>query len=608
MKFLAELRRRNVIRMAGLYLVAAWLVTQVAGTLLPMFEAPAWIARAVVVALAIGFVPAMVVAWAFELTPQGLKRDADVPASESIAPRIARRMDRAIIVVLAFALGYFAFDKFVLAPRRELAIAAEAKKAGEATSEAAATAKASDKSIAVLPLSNESGDKDQQYFSDGLTDDMINALMQFDSLKVIGRTSAFQFRDSKEGSAAIGAKLGVAYLLTGSVRKLGDTVRINAQLVKAADGSGVWSQSYDRPYTDLFKLQDEIAASVAGALKAKLLQGGNPVAQNDRPPSGNLDAYNAYQQGRFYAVRGNQPDVLTALEHFREAIRLDPRYAAAWVEVGYAQARLASNYLTGAEVAPALAKAQEAIDAALRLNPDLAQAHAARAYLMRVRDFDFDGSLAEYRRALELAPNDPRIVVAYALGLAMQGQVESAFGYVRKALALDPLQASSHSLLSTLLASTGRMDAARAAIGKAVEVQPRSNSYRAQQARIEAMSGNAPRALALAQALPPDEWRDYAMASVLQDGPDRAAADAALQALIDRRADSMAYQIAEVYAQRRDLDNAFKWLDRAWANRDPGVAYLLYDPYLLRLKDDPRFAAFTRKVGLPATTDARALP
>ena len=274
MKFLAELRRRNVIRMAGLYLVAAWLVTQVAGTLLPMFEAPAWIARAVVVALAIGFVPAMVVAWAFELTPQGLKRDADVPASESIAPRIARRMDRAIIVVLAFALGYFAFDKFVLAPRRELAIAAEAKKAGEATSEAAATAKASDKSIAVLPLSNESGDKDQQYFSDGLTDDMINALMQFDSLKVIGRTSAFQFRDSKEGSAAIGAKLGVAYLLTGSVRKLGDTVRINAQLVKAADGSGVWSQSYDRPYTDLFKLQDEIAASVAGALKAKLLQGG----------------------------------------------------------------------------------------------------------------------------------------------------------------------------------------------------------------------------------------------------------------------------------------------------------------------------------------------
>jgi len=602
-RFLDELKRRNVIRMAGLYLVGAWLLVQVAGTVLPWFSVSASVLRGLVLVLALGFVPALAFAWAFELTPDGIRRDNEIDPAQSIAPQTAQRMNRLIFAGLVLALLYFAIDKFVLAPQREAANLAAA-----ATAIAAQPAVRENNSVAVLPLVNDSGDKDQLYFSDGLSDDLINALMQFDNLKVIGRASAFQFRDSKESSAAIGAKLGVTYLLTGSVRKLGDTVRINAQLVKAADGSGVWSQSYDRPYTDLFKLQDEITAAVAGALKAKLLQGGSAVGQDDRPPSGSLAAYNAYQQGRFYAQRGNQPDVLKALEYAREAVRLDPDYAAAWLGIAAAQSTLAGNYLAGADRAHAYAQAQAAVDTALRLNPALPRAHLAQAALMAARDLNVNRSLVEVRRALELGPNNPAAIGAYAANLSALGKNESAIEQARRTLTLDPLRAASHSSLGVMLYSAGRPDEAKTAIDKALELQPDSTGYRSLKVHIEVMRGDFPAALAIAQTMSPGVVRDCAMAAVLQGGADRAAADAALQTLIDQHADTAAFQIAEVYAQRRDADNAFKWLARARENGDTGILRLLRDPYLLRYRDDPRFAAFARKVGLPATSDAKALP
>jgi TolB-like protein/Tfp pilus assembly protein PilF len=576
--FFAELGRRNVFRMAGLYLVGAWLLVQVAGTVLPWFNVSA---------------------------PEGIRRDKEIDPSQSIAPQTAQRMNRLIFAGLVLVLMYFAIDKFVLSPQREAARLAAAK-----TAIAAKPAQREDKSIAVLPLANDSGDKDQLYFSDGLSDDLINALMQFENLKVIGRASAFHFRDSKESSAAIGAKLGVTYLLTGSVRKLGDTVRINAQLVKAADGSGVWAQSYDRPYTDLFKLQDEITAAVAGALKAKLLQGGSAAIQDDRPPSGNLAAYTAYQQGRFYGLRGNQPDVLKALEYTREAVRLDPDYAAAWLGIAVSQQALASNYLVGADRARAYAQAQAqaAVETALHLNPALPRAHLVQASLMGARDLNVNRSLVEVRRALELGPNDPAAISAYAANLSALGKNEDAIGQARRALALDPLRAASHSSLASMLYSAGRPNEAKTAIDRALELQPDSMNYKSLKAHMEVMRGDFPAALAIAQAMLPGVLRDCAMAAAVQGGADRAAADAALQALIDQHADTAAYQIAEVYAQRRDADNTFKWLDRARDNADTGILRLLRDPYLLRYRNDPRFAAFARKVGLPTTSDAKALP
>jgi len=589
MNLLAELKRRNVIRAGLLYIGAVWALAQGISQLSPAVGLPEWTTRWFLIAATIGFPFWIAFAWFYEWTPQGLKRESEVAAEASITHSTARKLDFWIIGVLGFAVVLLLTDR--LMPRKSDGVVA-----------------IPDKSIAVLPLANDSGDKDQQYFSDGLSDDLINALMQFGNLKVIGRASAFQFRDSKEGSAAIGVKLGVAYLLTGSVRRLGDTVRINAQLVKALDGSGVWSQSYDRPYTDLFKLQDEITNAVAGALKAKLLQNGDAAMQSERPPSGNLAAYSAYQQGRFYSARNNEPDLRTAIEHYREAVRFDPGYAAAYAWLGGAQATLAGNYLGSTDGSSMYAQARASIDTALRLDPALPQAYLAQAQLMTNRDFDWRGAQAQRRRALELAPNDPRILNVYARGLAVLGQVSAAIDMMEQALKLDPLQTGAYQALAFLLAANGRLDEAKAAIDKAVELQPSSDTFRVLQVYVATWRGDFPAALAIAQALPPGLWRDVGMAIALQPGTDRTAADAALQELIDKHADGSAYQIAEVYALRRDPDNVFRWLDRAWDTRDSGIVFLLNDAFLLRYRHDPRFAAFAQKVGLPTTTDAKGLP
>ena len=250
MGFLSELKRRNVIRMAGLYLVGAWLITQVAATLLPVFEAPAWVMKAVVVVLAIGFFAALVFAWVFELTPEGLKRDSEVAPEQSIAPQTARRLDRMIILVLALALGFFAFDKFVLAPKREAALVADAAKTVQAA-RAADNSPASDKSIAVLAFANMSADKDNEYFSDGVSEEILNALANVKDLKVAGRTASFYFKGRNESLAAIGKTLGVAHVLEGSVRKQGNRLRITAQLIRVGDGFHLWSDTFDGTDADV---------------------------------------------------------------------------------------------------------------------------------------------------------------------------------------------------------------------------------------------------------------------------------------------------------------------------------------------------------------------
>ena len=598
--FLAELKRRNVIRMAGLYLVGAWLVVQVSSTVLPMFDAPTWLPRSIVTLIAIGFIPTMIFSWVFELTPDGLKRDAEVVPEHSIAPQTAHRMDRAIIVVLVLALGYFGFDKFVLAPQREAAMLASARQP--------AAAAIADKSIAVLPLTNESGDKDQQYFSDGLSENLIVALSQFSGLKVIGRNSSFQFRDTKDDSRTIGAKLGVATLLEGSVQRAGDAVRISAELIRASDGSTIWTQSYDRPYKDLFALQDEITQSVAGALKAKLLANDTAVAQTDRPPSGNLDAYSAYLQGKFYFARSSEADWWKALEQYAIATRIDPRYALAWAESARAGGWLAAEYLGGAEAQRVIAQGRAAADTALKLEPNLAAAHEVHAEALGAVDFDWSGSEVEFRRALQLAPNNSDALENLGALFAGRGQPEHAIELIRQSLEIDPLRPTGYLVLSRLLASLGRLDEAEQAIRKAIALQQASGIFDATLAVIEVQRGDAKAALAEAKRTLPGIWQDYALAMARQIGNDRAAADAALKLTIDKHADGMAFQIAEIQALRRDPDQTFAWLARAWTNRDPGLQFLLVNPFLLRYRDDPRFAAFCKKVGLPSTTTAKALP
>ncbi|MEO5629646.1 MAG: hypothetical protein ABIQ62_07765, partial [Thermomonas sp.] len=262
MNFIAELKRRNVIRMAGLYLVGAWLIAQVAQTILPAFEVPNWVMRAIIIVLALGFVPAVIFAWVFELTPGGIKRDENVDRSASIAPQTARRMDRILLLVSVLAVGYFAFDKFVLAPQRNTELVAETtEKIDAATASKQSTVNPN--SIAVLPFVNMSGEKANEYFSDGISEEILNVLAQIPKLQVAARTSSFSFKGVGKEVPQIARELKVRMVLEGSVRKQGERVRITAQLIDASNGFHVWSQTYDRDLKDIFAIQDEIAKAIA---------------------------------------------------------------------------------------------------------------------------------------------------------------------------------------------------------------------------------------------------------------------------------------------------------------------------------------------------------
>ena len=593
--FIAELKRRNVIRMAGLYCVGAWLCVQVGDTLLPAFEAPPWAMRALVITLAVTFLPAMVFAWIFEFTPDGLKRDAEVPSSASISQRKARTLDRAIMVVLAIALSYFAFDKFVLSPRRDAALVAQATLAGEAR--AAAAPKSLVKAIAVLPLTNAGGDASQQFFSDGLSENLITTLAGFDGLKVIGRTSSFQFRDSKDDARTIGRKLGATNLITGSVQHAGDVVRISVELIVVADGSTLWSQHYDRPYKDLFALQDEIAGTIAGVLKVRLLSGSH--AQDERPPGGKLEAYSGYLQARHDARLGTEADLKRAIRSLETATRIDPQYARAWAELSRVWTALAATGLSGAEAKHAYAESRRVSDLALELAPNLAYAHIARGWLLENSELDWGGAEREYQRALELAPELEQNKFSVGSMLASRGKLEEGMRLVTEAIAMDPLAGTWWNWASAYLTAQGKLDEAEKAIRKSIELRPNAGSAWTQLAIIQILRGDQKAALDAAQREPEGVWREIALAMARQVGPDRALADAALQKLIADYGDVAPYQVAQVYALRNDAAATFDWLERARVGGDPGIGNTMIDPLVMRYKEDPRLAAFCAKIGMP---------
>ena len=394
------------------------------------------------------------------------------------------------------------------------------------------------------------------------------------------------------------------------MRHVGDTVRINATLINAANDSMLWSQHYDRPYKDLFALQDEIANAVAQALKAQLLPGAGAVVQSDHPPGGNVDAYNAYLQGAFYDSRGTAADYRKAIDFYHSAIELDPRYALAYTGLALEWMNLARKFLSGVEAQEAYTHARAAIDTALVLAPDLSAAHRIRGTLLESADFDWKGAEAEYRSALQLAPNDGAAKTALGRLLATLGDPGQAVDLLRQQLASDPLCASCYNWLSSYLSPLGRLDEAEQAIRKAIDLQPGHADYHTQLAILAIQRGDAKAALSAAQQeVAAGGWQDIALALAQQISGDSAAADAALKTLVDTQSNDAGYQIAEVYALRNDPDKVFEWLDHAWANRDAGLGQLLYDPLIIRYKHDPRFAPFCRKLGLPVPAgDAAVTP
>jgi TolB-like protein/Flp pilus assembly protein TadD len=581
-KVLRELQRRNVIRAGVLYVGGVWLLAQVIVTLGPVVGAPDWLARAFLIAAAIGFPFWIAFAWFYEFTPEGIRRESEVDSDKSILRATGRRLDFLIIGVLAVAVVLLLTDRFV---RHETA--------------GAPPPAIVEKSVAVLPLVNESGDANALYFSDGLSEAFIDALSQFSGLKVIARASSFQFRNSKEPVSVIGGKLGVAHLLEGSVQRGGDDVRISAELISVKDGTAIWSQHYDRPYKDLFRLQDDITNAVAASLKAKLLGGSNaPPPQSDRPPSGNLDAYNAYLEGNFFSHRPAREDERKAVEAFATAVKLDPGYAAAWAALNTAEINRAQDSGSSAALMQVLPQARTHAEKAVALAPNLALAHGALGNVL-FYESNWSGAEAQYRQAAQLAPAFAAAKGNLANVVATLGRPEEAVPLVLQALKLDPLRSIFYQNLAGYLMPLRRLDEAERAMRNAISLLSDGTSFYFMLSQIDILRGNAASALADAKREPAGPFHDIAIALALQIGPERAAADEALQNLITKYSDDAPYQIAEAYALRKDADNMFKWLEHARLANDPGVQTLLFDAFVLPYRRDPRFEKLCEELNLP---------
>lgn len=462
-------------------------------------------------------------------------------------------------------------------------------------------------SVAVLPLTNATGDASQQFFTDGISENLIGTLSQYEGLKVIGRSSSFRFRDSREGAQAIGAKLGVSHLVEGSVRQQGDTLRISMELNRVTDGSTVWTQKFDRPYKDLFALQDDIALAVASALQVKLLHAMPGAVETGRPSSGNLEAYSAYLRGTSFMAAG---DMRKAMEQFSQATQIDPAYAQAWAWLGLRRTVYALGHLQGDAARESYAQAGEEIDTALRLQPNFGQAHAIRANWLRTVNHDWNGALAEFRIALALVPDNDPSHGAYSILLSAMGRVKEAVAERRKYIDGDPLAAYGHMYLADMQISLGRLDAAQESLQKAEELDPTATDlYASERSEIAVLRGDSDAAQAAAASMSSGYWRDRVLTLALQIGNDRKAADAALQRLTETAGLSKNdfYGIARIYALRADADKTFEWLQRDREHGASAVHTVLFDPILLRFRDDPRFAAYCKQAGLPPPSASEAL-
>jgi len=584
--FLAELKRRHVYRVAIAYAVVAWLLTQVATQVLPFFEIPNWAVRLVVLLLVIGFPAALVLAWAFDLTPDGIERSEDVGSNEYPLRWSARKFVAVIVAVAMVAAALLTFRLVRSRSTSPLQITAASALA--------------EKSIAVLPLLNEGGGPDDEYFSDGLSEELIAALAQVKGLKVIGRSSSFRFKGQKEDSRSVGEKLGVSTLLEGTVRKNGGRVRIVAELVNATDGSELWSQTFDRELKDIFAVQAEIAKAVATSLELTLLGTEDDSAKNVATES--VEAHNAYLQGHFYFQRRNLQGYLEAVSFFDEAIRLDPGYALAYAE--RSQAWTWVGDLSSERQKDAWTKATGDAERAVAIQPKLAEAHAALGWARFFAEWRFKDGLAELRRAQQLAPWNPTANDLLAPVVVYLGQFEEAEKLAGQAIERDPLAYQARQSLARLLFVQGKLNDAEAAAQKAVELQPTAAGCRRWQVFVAIQRGDGEAALREAELEPNDRYRHFELALAHYARGDRPAADESLAELIARDRNVMAYQIAEVYAWRGETDKAFEWLQISLDNHDTGTLSLLIDPLMRKLQRDPRYNSLVAKVGLPHAISA----
>jgi TolB-like protein/DNA-binding winged helix-turn-helix (wHTH) protein len=452
-------------------------------------------------------------------------------------------------------------------------------------------------SIAVLPFADMSPGKDQEYFSDGLSEQVINDLAKVAGLKVVARSSAFQFKGKNEDSRTVGQKLGVANVLEGSVRKDGDRVRITAELTKVDDGFQLWSETYDRKIDNLFAAQDEIASAVTQALQVRLL-GANGAEFWLNSRSSNPEAYQAYLQGQYFVARGqDKEDLKKALSYADQAIKLDANYAPAWAQRAQVLQSLARVELI--PDAEGFRVARESAEKAIALDPNLAAGFLTLGLVQINYDWDWEGADVSLKKAGLLEPGSAAVLGNRAYLARTLGQVEESIALYKQALALDPMRGNFHLSLGYDLYLVGRYEEAQAALQKAQELNPQLSSLHLTRGKILFSQGRHAEAL-VEMENETGEWEKLSGESLGYFALGRNAdSEASLKKLIATHQNDCAYQVAEVYAFRGETDKAFHWLDRALKQRDPGAPELKTGPLMKSLRQDPRYAELLKKMRLP---------
>jgi len=587
LSFFSELNRRNVFRVAIVYVVTSWLIAQVAGLAADSFGAPAWVMKMIITMLALGAPVALVMAWAYELTPGGLRRDSGTATRQ--AP--AGKLDRSIIIVLIAALAYFAWDKFILDPQRD-----EAMLESVSTQPVEILPQNAGQSIAVLAFVNMSDDSGNEYFSDGLSEELLNLLVKIPELRVAARTSSFSFKGKDVKISQIGQELNVTHVLEGSVRKAGDQIRVTAQLIKADDGFQVWSETFDRNLDDIFVVQDEIAAAVVRGLKVTLL-GELPEQRRTDP-----EVYTLYLQGNHFIHFGGKENAQRAVQVLKQALAIDPEYAPAWSALSYSYARLESY--GGLPFDEGVALAMHALDKALAIDDQLVSAWASMAWMKRTVFWDWQGARAALEKALQLEPNNANVIGAAASIASTFGELDKSIELFERNVASNPLSLSSLTALGNRYVAVGRHEDARSLYERVLALNPEYRGTRIQIASTYLYEGRPEEALAKLTGHPDGSEFQKIKAAALFDMGETQKAQMLLDDFLESPSKDGPFFTALAYAWRGENDEAFEWLEVAFEQRIPRLSYILMNPILPRLKDDPRYPIFLEKMGLREAWEA----
>jgi TolB-like protein/Tfp pilus assembly protein PilF len=575
--FFDELKRRNVYKVAAAYAVVGWLLVQVATQVFPFFEVPNWTVRLVVLLIAIGFPIALVLAWAFELTPEGIKRTENVDLT---VPGRRRAWIYVVTTAGALSAGLFLLGRFT-APRQSNNF------------------ESPEKSIAVLPFENLSRDPDNAYFTEGIQEEILTRLAKVADLKVISHTSTERYKSSPNDLPQIAKQLGVANILEGSVQKSQDQVRVNVQLIKAATDAHLWGESFDRKLIDIFGVESEIATKVADTLQAKLT--GAEKHAISAQPTQNTEAYQLYLKGRYFWNKRTGPDLQKAIDYFKQAIEKDPSYALAYVGLGDSYILLSGFGAASPQESFPLAEA--AAKKALEIDDTLAEAHTTLGFSLCVHHLDFAGSIREFERAIALNPNYATAHHWFGDGpLLAVGQFDRAIAEGKRALELDPLSVIITADLGADYLVARRYDEAIEQFHKAIDLDPRFYYAHWNLAQALEMKGNLREALAEYKKAVELDDDPFVLALLGQAYAKLGQRDEALKILAELRQIGAhryvpAYSYALLHMALGEKDKAIEWLERSYhdgAGLD--VIFLKVDPMLDPLQKEPRFQALVAKV------------